>query len=200
MADPSSCSTTPSSQSYLHFSLLGAGVSQKARVGLCWVAIPGLVACVGTKLLRTYDTVDELTFYASYHSHPMNQLVHIVCVPLLLFTVLRNFRAAYVPPPIKAAPPTQLTWPLLGACAWSLHHVRAAPLVGSIVSCLTFAMALAATAIVERERRTSNRSFVEFHVGDRVHVLEPAKFAGNVGTVVKRNDRGSVDVRLEGRL
>ncbi len=173
--------------------LLGATVSQRARVGLCWVAIPGLVACVGTKLLRTYDTVDELTFYASYHSHPMNQLVHIVCVPLLLFTVL--IFAAYVPPPIKAIP--QLTWPLLGACAWSLHHVRAAPLVGSIVSCLTFAMALAATAIVERERRTSNRSFVEFHVGDRVHVLEPAKFAGNVGTVVKRNV-GSVVVRLEG--
>ena len=105
--------------------------------------------------------------------------------------------AAYVPPPIKAVP--QLTWPLLGACAWSLHHVRAAPLVGSIVSCLTFAMALAATAIVERERRTSNRSFVEFHVGDRVHVLEPAKFAGNVGTVVKRDaTEGSVVVRLEG--
>ena len=162
-------------------------------MGLCWVAIPGLVACVGTKLLRTYDTVDELTFYASYHSHPMNQLVHIVCVPLLLFTVL--IFAAYVPPPIKAIP--QLTWPLLGACAWSLHHVRAAPLVGSIVSCLTFAMALAATAIVERERRTSNRSFVEFLVGDRVHVLEPIQFAGNVGTVVKRNV-GSVVVRLEG--
>ena len=166
---------------------------QRARVGLCWVAIPGLVACVGTKLLRTYDTVDELTFYASYHSHPMNQLVHIVCVPLLLFTVL--IFAAYVPPPIKAIP--QLTWPLLGACAWSLHHVRAAPLVGSIVSCLTFAMALAATAIVERERRTSNRSFVEFLVGDRVHVLEPVQFAGTVGTVVKRNV-GSVVVRLEG--
>ena len=173
--------------------LLGAGVSQKARVGLCWVAIPGLMACVGTKLLRTYDTVDELTFYASYHSHPMNQLVHIVCVPLLLFTVL--IFAAYVPPPIKSIP--QLTWPLLGACAWSLHHVRAAPLVGSIVSCLTFAMALAATAIVERERRTSNRSFVEFLVGDRVHVLEPVQFAGNVGKVVKRNV-GSVVVRLEG--
>ena len=93
---------------------------QRARVGLCWVAIPGLVACVGTKLLRTYDTVDELTFYASYHSHPMNQLVHIVCVPLLLFTVL--IFAAYVPPPIKAIP--QLTWPLLGACA---QPILAAP-------------------------------------------------------------------------
>ena len=173
--------------------LLGAGVSQKARVGLCWLAIPALVALVATKLFNTYNTVDELTFYASYHSHPMNQLVHIVCVPLLLFTVF--VFAAYVPPPIKAMP--QLTWPLLGACAWSLHHVRAAPLVGSIVSCLTFAMALAATAIVERERRTSNRSFVEFHVGDRVHVLEPVQFAGTVGTVVKRNV-GSVVVRLEG--
>ena len=196
--------------------LLGAGVSQKARVGLCWLAIPGLMACVATKLSRTYDTVDELTFYASYHSHPMNQLVHIVCVPLLLFTVF--VFAAYVPPPLKrltwphfvvhasftppkrVPPPIKgLTWPLLGAGAWSLHHIRAAPLVGTFVSCLTFAMALAATAIVERERRTSNRSFVEFHVGDRVHVLEPAKFAGNVGTVVKRDaTEGSVVVRLEG--
>ena len=161
--------------------LLGAGVSQKARVGLCWVAIPGLMACVATKLSRTYDTVDELTFYASYHSHPMNQLVHIVCVPLLLFTVF--VFAAYVPPPIKG-----LTWPLLGASAWSLHHVRAAPLVGSLVSCLTFAMALGATAIVNHERRTSNRKKVEFDVGDRVHIIEHAKFAGNVGTVVKRNE------------
>ena len=30
--------------------LLGAAVSQRARVGLCWVAIPGLVACVDTKV------------------------------------------------------------------------------------------------------------------------------------------------------
>ena len=175
--------------------LLGAGVSQRARVGLCWVAIPGLMACVATKLSRTYDTVDELTFYASYHSHPMNQLVHIVCVPLLLFTVF--VFAAYVSPPIKAMP--RLSWPLLGAGAWSLHHVRAAPLVGSLVSCLTFAMALLATAMVERERRTSNRKKVEFDVGDRVHIVEHAKFAGNVGTVVKRDaTEGSVVVRLEG--
>ena len=172
--------------------LLGAGVSQRARVGLCWVAIPGLMACVATKLSRTYDTVDELTFYASYHSHPMNQLVHIVCVPLLLFTVF--VFAAYVSPPIKAMP--RLSWPLLGAGAWSLHHIRAAPLVGSLVSCLTFAMASVATAIVERERRTSNRSKVEFDVGDRVHIVEHAKFAGNVGTVVKRNGASSVDVQV----
>ena len=196
--------------------LLGAGVSQRARVGLCWVAIPGLKACVGTKLLRTYDTVDELTFYASYHSHPMNQLVHIVCVPLLLFTVF--VFAAYVPPPIKGltwphfvchasfTPPERvpppikgLTWPLLGAGAWSLHHVRAAPLVGSLVSCLTFAMALLATAIVEREKGQGG-----FREGDRVRVLEHPQYrydrgpgvqvlkranlyTGRVGTVRKKS-------------
>ena len=183
--------------------LLGAGVSQKARVGLCWVAIPGLMACVGTKLLRTYDTVDELTFYASYHSHPMNQLVHIVCVPLLLFTVF--VFAAYVPPPLKrltwphfvshasftpperVPPPIKgLTWPLLGAGAWSLHHVRAAPLVGSLVSCLTFAMALAATAIVERELRQS------YKPGDRVVVEEFRE-----GTVVKSSTSAVVEVERD---
>ena len=157
--------------------LLGAGVSQKARVGLCWLAIPALMALVATKLLRTYDTVDELVFYASYHSHPMNQLVHIVCVPLLLFTVF--VFAAYVPPPIKG-----LTWPLLGAVAWSVHHVRAAPLVGSLVSCLTFAMAFMATAVVERELRAS------FKPGDRV-VVEDFR-EGPYFTVVEDFREGTV--------
>ena len=147
--------------------LLGAGVSQRARVGLCWLAIPALMACVATKLLHTYDTVDELTFYASYHSHSMNQLVHIICVPLLLFTVF--IFAAYVPPPIKVVP--QLTWPLLGAGAWSLHHVRTAPLVGSLVSCLTFAMALAATAIVKRETRASKHAGRAARCAGLVHVV-----------------------------
>ena len=147
--------------------LLGAGVSQRARVGLCWVAIPGLMACVATKLSRTYDTVDELTFYASYHSHPMNQLVHIVCVPLLLFTVF--VFAAYVSPPIKAMP--RLSWPLLGAGAWSLHHVRAAPLVGSAVSCLTFAMALVASAVVERERRAKTRAGNAARYAGVIHIF-----------------------------
>ena len=33
--------------------LLGAGVSQKARVGLCWVAIPGLMAVVAVAIPGT---------------------------------------------------------------------------------------------------------------------------------------------------
>jgi len=183
--------------------LLGAGVSQKARVGLCWLAIPALMALVATKLLRTYDTVDELVFYASYHSHPMNQLVHIVCVPLLLFTVF--VFAAYVPPPLRrltwpqfvshasftpperVPPPIKgLTWPLLGAGAWSLHHIRAAPLVGTFVSCLTVAMALAATAIVERELRDS------FKPGDRVVVEDFRE-----GTVAKSSTSAVVEVERD---
>ena len=168
--------------------LLGAGVSQRARVGLCWVAIPGLMACVGTKLLRSYDTVDELVFYASYHSHPMNQLVHIVCVPLLLFTVF--VFAAYVPPPIKG-----LTWPLLGAGAWSLHHIRAAPLVGSLVSCLTFAMALAATAIVEREKGQGG-----FREGDRVRVLEHPQYRYDRGPGVQVLKRANLYTGRVGKV
>ena len=171
--------------------LLGAGVSQRARVGLCWLAIPGLMACVGTKLLRTYDTVDELTFYASYHSHPMNQLVHIVCVPLLLFTVF--VFAAYVPPPLKAVP--QLTWPLLGAGAWSLHHLRAAPFVGSLVSCLTFAMALVATAIVEREKGQGG-----FREGDRVRVLEHPQYRRDRGPGVQVLKRANLYTGRVGKV
>ena len=177
--------------------LLGAMVSQRARVGLCWVAIPGLVACVGTKLLRTYDTVDELTFYASYHSHPMNQLVHIVCVPLLLFTVLhfrglratadqvdtatdvaaprRRVRVVAAPRPRRATRRLYCVLPHVrdGARGHGDRRAREAHRDGVALS----------SSIVER---SSARD-----------VLEPVQFAGNVGTVVKRNI-GSVVVRLEG--
>ena len=86
-----------------------------------------------------------------------------------------------MPPPIKG-----LTWPLLGAGAWSLHHIRAAPLVGTFVSCLTFAMALAATAIVERELRAS------FKPGDRVVVEDFRE-----GTVAKSSTSAVVEVERD---
>mmetsp|Transcript_29457 Transcript_29457/g.88092 ORF Transcript_29457/g.88092 Transcript_29457/m.88092 type:complete len:233 (+) Transcript_29457:251-949(+) len=128
--------------------LIGSGFSQRARVGLAWLAGPLLVAGVGYRAFSGDDLAEELSWYASYHSHPVNQLIHLVFVPELLFTVF--FFLAYAPPPLGKRCPG-LTWPLITAFAWSAHHVRMDAYVGSLVSLLTVSMALCASGIVRRE-------------------------------------------------
>jgi uncharacterized membrane protein YGL010W len=40
---------------------------------------------------------DQLTFYGSYHSKPLNQLVHFIFVPLILWSA--GVWLAYIPTP-----------------------------------------------------------------------------------------------------
>mmetsp|Transcript_43981 Transcript_43981/g.115538 ORF Transcript_43981/g.115538 Transcript_43981/m.115538 type:complete len:247 (-) Transcript_43981:531-1271(-) len=135
----------------LTFSLLiGSTFSQRARVGLVWITFPALMVFAVSRVLSgPFDLVKELTFYASYHSEPHNQIIHVIFVPLLIATVM--VFSAYVAPPLPKV--SWLTWPLIGAAAWSTHHINASPLVGTLVSMLTFAFAFSATALVAREKR-----------------------------------------------
>ena len=32
--------------------------------------------------------VPQLTFYASYHSHPINIAIHMICIPIILWSTL----------------------------------------------------------------------------------------------------------------
>ena len=135
--------------------LIGSIFSQRARCGLAYLVVPLLSAFALHRVWGTsFDLVEELTFYASYHSDWRNQLVHIVFVPLLVASAMVFL--AYVPPLARARPlGLPLNWATLAAAAWSLHFVHAAPLVGSLVAALTFAFAVGATGVVERERAKS---------------------------------------------
>lgn len=43
-----------------------------------------------------FNLVKELTFYGAYHNNPVNQLIHFIFVPLILWTVA--VWLAYTPP------------------------------------------------------------------------------------------------------
>ena len=36
----------------------------------------------------TFDLLDQLTFYGAYHRHPVNKLIHLVCVPGIAWSAL----------------------------------------------------------------------------------------------------------------
>jgi len=137
--------------------LAGSAVSQRARTGLAWFGVPILCAFSLKRMHSGFDLVHELTFYASYHADWRNQLVHVVFVPLLVFTAM--IFLAYVPPLSRATPlGLPLNWATLAALAWSAHHCKCDPLVGLFTSLVTFGSALAATAIVQSELPPSPRA------------------------------------------
>ena len=132
--------------------LAGSVASQRARTGLAFLGVPILCAFSIKRMHSGFDVVKELTFYASYHADWRNQLVHVIFVPLLVFTAMVFL--AYVPPLASARPlGMPLNWATLAALAWSAHHVYQLPIVGLFTSAVTFGSALAATAIVQREAK-----------------------------------------------
>jgi len=34
----------------------------------------------------TFDTLQQLAFYGAYHSHPINILIHIICIPFIMWS------------------------------------------------------------------------------------------------------------------
>ena len=40
------------------------------------------------------DLLDQLSFYGSYHRHPVNKLIHLVCVPGIAWSALVWFASA----------------------------------------------------------------------------------------------------------
>jgi 2-hydroxy fatty acid dioxygenase len=75
--------------------------------------------------------VSALVSYGEYHHHPVNQLIHLVCVPALLFTLL--VALAYLPaPPLPLPLPSaalaassSFFWPLVATLLYIAYYTLA---------------------------------------------------------------------------
>ncbi|GLC44102.1 hypothetical protein PLESTB_000929100 [Pleodorina starrii] len=58
------------------------------------------------------DLPEQLAFYGSYHNHPLNQLIHFVCVPAILWSLFVWLAAAgpLLPTPPSLSPATFTPW------------------------------------------------------------------------------------------
>lgn len=52
-----------------------------------------------------FNLVDELTFYGQYHANPINQIIHFIFVPLILWTVAvwLAYTPAFAHPDLQSA-------------------------------------------------------------------------------------------------
>ena len=70
------------------FSLIaGSPFSQRCRCALAYTIAPGLSAFVIHRLFNGVDLLSELTFYSKYHMDPRNVFIHVIFVPLILYSL-----------------------------------------------------------------------------------------------------------------
>ncbi|GAA5909846.1 hypothetical protein JCM5296_001834 [Sporobolomyces johnsonii] len=89
---------------------------------------------------RLLNLEDQFTFYASYHTNKVNVLIHVFCVPTILFTALvlthaipgaaESLARFRVPLPLLGEVPVDVTVPLLYAAANAAYFVLLEPVAG----------------------------------------------------------------------
>ena len=42
------------------------------------------------------DSITDLTFYESYHNHPINKMIHFFCIPLIVFSTNELLKEFYI--------------------------------------------------------------------------------------------------------
>ena len=92
------------------------------------------------------NVVDQMSFYASYHSVLENQLIHIAFVPVILWSAF--VWAANVGP-------SYLNLSLLAWCGYGGYYVALDPKTGSVAAAFYFALYLSANAFVAYGAKTS---------------------------------------------
>lgn len=87
----------------------------------------------------SFNLMDQLTFYGSYHTRPGNQVIHFVFVPLIHWTI--TVWLAYAPAPLPYDLPAHLDFlpQALSRCAlWAISPPSFTTISGSTwLYCLT---------------------------------------------------------------
>ena len=68
-----------------------------------------------------YDLKESLAFYKSYHSNPVNEAIHLVCIPGILWSSIGLF--SYTAPMFGEGSATALDWSAFVAIVYAQVHL-----------------------------------------------------------------------------
>ncbi|KAG8845992.1 hypothetical protein FRB96_002218 [Tulasnella sp. 330] len=100
----------------------------------------------------------QLVFYGAYHSNPYNIAIHILCVPLILWSAFVFLAVA----PVPQAFPTithdfnpylafEFNWAFLLALSYNIYYIVLEPVAGLLYAPQMAAMVLSAIAFAHRD-------------------------------------------------
>ena len=132
-----------------------APFSQRARCALAYAGTPGLGGFVLLRVFTGIDLPQELTFYSAYHNDIRNVAIHVVFVPLIVWTAMVYLAYVRLPLPRESRLLGQSpNFAHLLALAFTIFHVSCDAALGSLAGSLWWAMAIGATRLVERYEPT----------------------------------------------
>ncbi|KAF9452174.1 DUF962-domain-containing protein [Macrolepiota fuliginosa MF-IS2] len=132
-----------------------------------------------------FDVTKQLTFYGAYHSNRINILIHMICVPILLWT----FQVLATQIPVPSAIPTiqhkfndylvfDLNWSAIHAGLYVLYYLALEPIAAVLYAPQLILSVLTATAFAQKSDGITQAALL--HVGSWV-----AQFLGH-GLAEKR--------------
>ncbi|KAI0165971.1 DUF962 domain-containing protein [Xylariaceae sp. FL1272] len=109
----------------------------------------------------------QLTFYGAYHHNSVNVLIHMICVPLILFTgfALAANTGILIPlPSVLAVPNLQLNLGTLAALTWGGLYVLLEPVAGTILAFICLAAAALANTFLAHDPSLTNKVALVTHL------------------------------------
>eukprot|EP01059_Diplonema_ambulator_P036766 TRINITY_DN933_c0_g2_i1.p1 TRINITY_DN933_c0_g2~~TRINITY_DN933_c0_g2_i1.p1 ORF type:complete len:178 (+),score=56.97 TRINITY_DN933_c0_g2_i1:56-589(+) len=88
------------------------------------------------------DTEKQLAFYGEYHANAINQWIHIICVPIILWTAMvfvGTYEIAEIPAP----------W--FVAAAYATFYILMDPVVGFMYTAILIGMAVTSTQFAKEQ-------------------------------------------------
>lgn len=119
----------------------------------------GYIALVVQSILRVENVQNELAFYWLYHSHPYNQLVHFVFVPLLMWTVLicmAHVEVASTSISLPFIPTHTVNCATISTILLSLLYTKIDMIGGALYLPVLYLLYGSAVRLHERDQRHSN--------------------------------------------
>ncbi|RKP09785.1 hypothetical protein THASP1DRAFT_7479, partial [Thamnocephalis sphaerospora] len=100
-----------------------------------------------------FDFEKQLVFYGSYHSHRINVLCHVVCVPLILWTAFVMTSPSgpimTVESELLAKLPIVLNVPFFVSLLYASYYLTLEPIAGFLMTPVLIGMAATATTFYE---------------------------------------------------
>ncbi|KAJ4295676.1 hypothetical protein N0V88_004378 [Collariella sp. IMI 366227] len=113
------------------------------------------------------DLEKQLTFYGAYHHNQVNIVIHMVCVPLILFTffeLLTNFGPFFTLPPWLQIPYLEPNLGTFAATLWGGLYLLLEPVAGGVLAAICFAAAAGSNYLRLQDVEGTNKLSIILHV------------------------------------
>ncbi|KAI6382945.1 hypothetical protein MCOR25_000454 [Pyricularia grisea] len=113
------------------------------------------------------DLEKHLTFYGAYHSNKVNIGIHMICVPLILFsgfTIASNTGPLFHLPSWLVIPHLEPTLGTLAALTWGGLYLLLEPVAGTLLAIICLGAAATGNRLIEVDAETTTKAAIAVHV------------------------------------